>query len=201
MTTKKINKIDWEKLMRPYPPRRIILPNGKEMIVKSVKKSEIDKICDCLIPNLKVHKDRFDLVTSEIITELYLWREKRPMWGLPAESHFALVGRINGKLVGVTNGALKNTRVGCSLHTTTLKRGLQIGTYLWFCKLEMYFDVLGVDVVEASVESLIGGRKLAKAYGFTAYPNKKSHFGTMLQTMTKRQWHKIKSNKLVGERI
>ncbi|MEM2889966.1 MAG: hypothetical protein QW358_01270 [Candidatus Hadarchaeum sp.] len=192
---------DWSKVMKPYPPRRIILPNGDEMVVKSMEKSEIEEVCDALIPNLKIHKEWFDLVTAEMITEFYLWRENRPMWGLPAESHFNLVGRVDGEVVGVTNGALRDPKTGCSLHTTTLKRGLQIGAYLWPCKLEMYFDVLGVDVVEASAESLIGGRKLFQAYGFTAHPDKKSHFGTMLQTMTKQQWDRIKAGKLVGERI
>jgi hypothetical protein len=65
----------------------------------------------------------------------------------------------------------------------------------------MYFDVIGTDKVEASAESAIGGRKLFLAYGFTQHPNEKSHFGTMLQTMTKQQWDRIKAGKLVGEKI
>lgn len=192
---------DWSKVMKPYPTRSMILPNGDEMIVKSMTKNEIEEVADALISNLTYHKDLFDLVTSEMVTEFYLWRENRPMWGLPAESHFNLVGRVDGEVVGVTNGALRDPKIGNSLHTTTLKRGLQVGAYLWPCKLEHYFDVLGVDVVEASAESAIGGRKLFVTYGFTQHPDRKSHFGTMLQTMTKQQWDRIKAGKLVGERI
>ncbi len=55
--------------------------------------------------------------------------------------------------------------------------------------------------MEASAESAIGERKLFLVYGFTPHPNEKSHFGTMLQMMTKQQWDRIKAGKLVGERI
>ena len=127
-------EVDWSKVMKPYPGRKITLPNGEEMVVKEQTKEEIEKVADALINNLTYHKDLFDLVTSEIITELYLWRESRPMWGCPAESHFNLVGRVGDEIVGVTNGALKDPKTGNSLHTTTLKRGLQIGAYLWPCK-------------------------------------------------------------------
>ncbi|MDI6643378.1 MAG: hypothetical protein QMD95_04965 [Candidatus Hodarchaeaceae archaeon] len=196
-------EVDWSKIMKPYPTRSITLPNGDEMIVKSMTKDEIEEVADALISNLTYHKDLFDLVTSEMITEFYLWRENRPMWGCPAESHFNLVGRVNGKVVGVTNGVLKDPKTGCSLHTTTLIRGLQIGAYLWPCKLEHYFDVLGIERLEASAESAIGGRKLFATYGFTVmpFPEYRSHFGTQLQVMTKQQWDRIKAGKLAGERI
>jgi hypothetical protein len=196
-------EIDWSKVMKPYPGRIITLPDGSEMEVKPMQKSEINEVADAIIPNLTYHNELFDMVTSEMITEFYLWRENRPMWGLPAESHFNLVGRVNGEVVGVTNGALRDPKIGNSLHTTTLKRGLQIGAYLWPCKLEHYFDVLGVDKVEASAESAIGGRKLFVAYGFTQmpFPQYRSHFGTTLQVMTKQQWDRIKAGKLVGEKL
>lgn len=192
---------DWSKIMKPYPGRRITLPDGSEMEVTSMKKEETEPVCDALIPNLTIHKDLFDLVTSEMVTEFYLWRENRQMWSMDAGSHFNLVGRVDGEIVGVTNGVCRDPKIGNSLHTTTLKRGLQIGAYLWPCKLEQYFDVIGVDVVEASAESAIGSRKLFKTYGFTEHPDKVSHFGTMLQTMTKQQWDRIKAGKLIGEKL
>lgn len=196
-------EVDWSKVMKPYPTRSITLPNGDEMIVKSMTKDEIEEVADALIGNLTYHKDLFDLVTSEMITEFYLWRENRQMWGCPAESHFNLVGRVDDKVVGVTNGVLRDPKIGNSLHTTTLKRGLQIGAYLWPCKLEHYFDVLGIERLEASAESAIGGRKLFASYGFSVqpFPEQYSHFGAKLQTMTKQQWDRIKAGKLAGERI
>jgi len=194
---------DWGKVMKPYPGRRITLPDGSEMEVTGMKKNEIETVCDAILPNLSYHKDLFDLVTSEIVTELYLWRENRPIWDLPAASQFCLVGRVDGEIVGVTNGGLRDPKIGNSLHTTTLKRGLQVGAYLWPCKLEHYFDVLNVDVVEASAESAIGSRKLFVTYGFTQhpFPDKYSHFHAILQTMTKQQWDRIKAGKLTGEKL
>jgi len=189
--------------LKPYPKRLIVLPNGDEMIVAQQTKDEIEEVADALLPNVKYHQDLFDLVNSEIIMELYLWRENRIIWGCPPESHFNLVGRVNGEIVGVTNGVLRDQKTGCSLHTTTLKRGLQVGAYLWPCKLEHYFDVLEAERVEASAESQIGSRKLFVAYGFQPqpFPQQKSHFGTQLQVMTRSQWQRIKSGKLMGERI
>lgn len=196
-------EFDWSKVMKPYPGRRVTLPDGSEMEVTGMKKNEIETVCDAILPNLSYHKDLFDLVTSEIVTELYLWRENRPIWDLPAGSQFCLVGRVDGEIVGVTNGGLRDPKIGNSLHTTTLKRGLQVGAYLWPCKLEHYFDVLGVDVVEASAESAIGSRKLFVTYGFTQhpFPNKYSHFHAILQTMTRQQWDRIKAGKLAGEKL
>ncbi len=196
-------EVDWGKIMKPYPKRNITLPNGEEMIVYSQGKDEIEKVADVLLPNVKYHADLFDLVNAEIITELYLWRENREIWGCPAASHFNLVGKVGDEIVGVSNGVLRDPKVGCSLHTTTLKRGLQIGAYLWPCKLEHYFDVLGIERLEASAESAIGGRKLFATYGFTVmpFPEYRSHFGTQLQVMTKEQWNRIKAGKLAGERI
>lgn len=195
--------VDWTKVMNPYPGRRITLPNGDEMEVTGMEKKDIEEVADALLPNVSYHKDLFDLVTSEIVTELFLWRENRPIWDLPAASQFCLVGRVNGEIVGVTNGGCRDPKIGNSLHTTTLKRGLQVGAYLWPCKLEHYFDVLGVDVVEASAESAIGSRKLFVTYGFTQhpYPEKASHFDAILQTMTKPQWDRIKAGKISGERL
>lgn len=196
-------EFDWSKIMKPYPGRRVTLPDGSEMEVTAMKKNEIETVCDDLLPNLSYHNDLFDLVTSEIITELYLWRENRPIWDLPAGSQFCLVGRVDGEIVGVTNGGLRDPKIGNSLHTTTLKRGLQVGAYLWPCKLEHYFDVLDVDVVEASAESAIGSRKLFVTYGFTQhpFPDKYSHFRAILQTMTRQQWDRIKAGKLAGEKL
>ena len=196
-------EVDWSKIMKPYPKRRIVLPNGDEMIVAQQTKDEIEEVAEALLPNVKYHKDLFDLVNSEIVMELYLWRENRLIWGCPPGCHFNLVGRVKGEIVGVSNGVLRDPETGCSLHTTTLKHGLQVGAYLWPCKLEHYFDVLGVDKVEASAESAIGSRKLFVTYGFSVqpFPQQRSHFGTQLQVMTKQQWDRIKAGKLVGERI
>ncbi len=196
-------EVDWGKIMKPYPKRKITLPNGEEMIVYSQAKDEVEEVAETIMPNVKYHKDFFDLVTSEIITELYLWRENRPIWGCPPEAHFNLVGKVGDEIVGCSNGILRDPKTGCSLHTITMKRGLQIGAYLWPCKLEHYFDVLGVERVEASAESAIGARKLFAAYGFSSqpFPEQRSHFGTKLEVMTNEQWQRIKPGKLVGERV
>ncbi len=197
---------DWKKIMKPYPPRRVILPNGEEMIMSSGTKDDIDEIIEALTPNLSYHKDLFDLVSAEICTELLWWRENRPIAGMHPDSHFIIVGRVGDEIVGVTNGGLVDPKTGMSLHTVVRhdKRGLQIGAYLWPAKLEHWFDVLGCERVYAPPESAIGKRKLFAAFGFVPQPYpemKHPGFYTPLECLTKEQWNRIKAGKLAGERI
>ena len=142
---------DWSKVMKPYPGRKVILPNGEEMIIEQASKDQINEIVDALLINVTHHRDLFDLVTSEIITELYWWRENRPIAGLHPDSHFILVGRVKGEIVGVTNGGLVDPKTGMSHHTVVRRdrRGLQTGADLWPVQLEMWFVVLGGENVYA----------------------------------------------------
>ena len=195
---------DWSKVMKPYPGRKVILPNGEEMIIEQASKDQINEIVDALLINVTHHKDLFDLVTSEIITELYWWRENRPIAGLHPDSHFILVGRVKGEIVGVTNGGLIDPKTGMSLHTVVRRdrRGLQIGAYLWPAKLEMWFDVLGCEKVYAPPESAIGMRKLFRPWGFQlqSFPEQKHPgFYTPIALLTKEEWERLKPAKLVGE--
>jgi len=194
--------VNWKEVMKPYPPRKIVLPNGEEMIVRSQTKDEIEEVVEALLPKTVQHKQLFDLIASEMVTEFYLWREGRPMWGCPAESHFNLVGRVGDEIVGVSNGALSSPEVGNSLHTVAIREGQQVGTQLWGCKLEHYFDVLGIKELHAAAESYRGGTELFQTFGFEEHPDKVVHFGTSpMQRLTKRQWERIRPGKIAGKRI
>jgi hypothetical protein len=192
---------DWKKVMKPYPKRKIILPNGDEMVVRSQGKEEIEEVVEALMQNIKVHKQFFDLIAAEMCMELMLWREGRPIWDCHPESHFNLVGEVNGEIVGSTNGVLSSPKIGNSLHTTVLKSGLQIGAQLWMCKLEHYFDVLGIETLHASAESPRGAAELFEEWGFEHHPDERTHFGSALRLMTKKQWNRVKVGKMVGKRI
>lgn len=194
--------VDWNKVMKPYPPRKIILPNGEEMVVRSMTKDQIEEVAEAINPKTLQHKQLFDLIASEMVTELYLWRENRPMWCCPADSHFCLVGRVGDVIAGVSNGVLSSPAVGNSLHTVAIREGLQVGAQLWGCKLEHYFDVLGIQELHAAAESYRGATELFRTFGFIEYPDNVVHFGTgPMQRMTKEQWGRIRPGKITGKRI
>ncbi len=193
---------DWEEVMKPYPTRKIVLPNGKEMIVDSMSKDEVEEVAEALQPKTVQHRQLFDLISSELVTELYLWRENRPMWSCPPESHFCLVGRVDGTIVGCSNGVLSDPKVGNSLHTVAIEEGQQVGAQLWGCKLEHYFDVLGIEALHAAAESYRGSTELFDRFGFKELPSKITHFGTgPEQYLTKAQWKRIRPGKITGKRI
>jgi len=194
--------INWKEVMKPYPRRKIVLPNGDEMIVRNITVNEVEKVAEAFHPKCLVHRDLFDMITHELCTELYLWKIKRPMWGCMPESHFCLVGEIEDEIVGASNGVLSSPEVGNSLHTIAIREGMQIGAQIWGCKLEHYFDVLGVKEVHAAAESPRGGAELFRTFGFEEHPDKVVHFGTSpMQRMTKKQWERIRPGKITGKRI
>jgi hypothetical protein len=194
--------VDWEKVMKPYPPRKIVLPAGEEMIVRSMTKDQIEEVAEALQPKTLQHKQLFDLIAHEVCTELYLWREGRPMWCCPAESHFNLVGRVGDEIVGISNGVLSSPEVGNSLHTVAIREGQQVGAYLWGCKLEHYFDVLGIKELHAAAESIRGATELFRMFGFEEHPDNIVHFGTgPMQRLTRKQWERVRPGKITGERI
>lgn len=194
--------VNWDEVMEPYPTRKIVLPNGDEMIVDSMTKDEVEEVAEALQPKTVQHKQLFDLISHELCTELYLWREKRPMWCCPPESHFNLVGRVDGEIVGCSNGVLSSPEVGNSLHTVAILEGQQVGAQLWGCKLEHYFDVLGIEALHAGAESYRGSTELFDLFGFKELPEKVTHFGVAPeQYLTKEQWERLRPGKLTGERI
>jgi len=194
--------VNWKKIMKPFPRRKIVLPNGDEMIVRSITVDEVEKVAEALHPKCLVHRDLFDMITHELCMELYLWKIERPMWGCMPESHYCLVGEVGDEIVGAANGALSSPEVGNSLHTVATKEGLQVGAQLWASKMEHYFDVLGVKEVHAAAESARGGTELFRAFGFEVHPDKVCHFGTSpMQRLTKRQWDRIRPGKIAGKRI
>ncbi|KXB00343.1 hypothetical protein AKJ42_00960 [candidate division MSBL1 archaeon SCGC-AAA261C02] len=194
--------VNWDEVMKPYPPRKITLPNGDEMIVKSMEKDEVEEVAEALQPKTLQHKQLFDLIAHELCTELYLWRENRPMWCCPPESHFNLVGRVDDEIVGCSNGVLSSPKVGNSLHTVAILEGQQVGAQLWGCKLEHYFDVLGIEALHAGAESYRGSTELFAIFGFKELPDKVTHFGVSPeQYLTKEQWARLRPGKITGERI
>jgi hypothetical protein len=70
-----------------------------------------------------------------------------------------LVAQVDGEIAAVVNGRQVTPKLGMSLHTVALRRGLRIGAHAFATKMEYHMDVLGHDEVLIVAESPIGFRR------------------------------------------
>jgi hypothetical protein len=139
--------------MPPYPPKMIILANGKKMVVRQAKREDVPVILKSVHPCLFIERDYYDVVSARLYGELLAWYRYR------VKSEYCLIGQVEGYLVGVVNGRLENKKVGMSYHTLAIDRGLRIGSHLFAAKMEYHMDIMGQEEVLIVAESPIGFRR------------------------------------------
>jgi hypothetical protein len=139
--------------MSPYPPKVIILANGKKMVVRQAVREDVPAILKSVHPCLYIERDYYDIVSARLYGELLAWYRYR------VKSEYCLLGQVDGYLVGVVNGRLETEKVGMSYHTLAIDRGLRIGSHLFAAKMEYHMDYLGQDDVLIVAESPIGFRR------------------------------------------
>lgn len=139
--------------MPPYPPKVITLATGKPMVVRPITRREVPTILRAIKPTLKIPRDFYDVVGARLYSELLAWQRHRLRNG------YALIGQIDNILVGCVNGRMLSRRIGISLHTLAIERGLRIGAHLFASKMEHHIEVLGQKEVWITAESPIGFRR------------------------------------------
>jgi hypothetical protein len=70
-----------------------------------------------------------------------------------------LVGQIDGHLAAIVNGRFVTKKLGMSLHTLAMHRGLRVGAHCFAAKMEYHIDIVGQDEVLVVAESPIGFRR------------------------------------------
>ncbi len=63
--------------MAPYPPKMITLANGKKMIVRQAKMSEVPVLLQAVRPTLDIPRDYYDIVGARLYAELLGWYRHR----------------------------------------------------------------------------------------------------------------------------
>ena len=139
--------------MPPYPPKVIILANGKKMVVRQAVREDVPAILKSVHPCLFIERDYYDIVSARLYGELLAWYRYR------VKSEYCLMGQVDGYLVGVVNGRLETEKVGMSYHTLAIDRGLRIGSHLFAAKMEYHMDYLGQEEILIVAESPIGHRR------------------------------------------
>ena len=152
--------VDLEKILRPvdhpmkpFPAKYMTLASGDTMVIRQVDRDEIPEMLRIVAPLMVVERDYYDLVAARVYAELLGWYHHR------MQDEYVLVAQIDGELAAVVNGRQVTPKLGMSLHTMALRRGLRIGAHAFAAKMEYHIDILGHDEVLVVAESPIGFRR------------------------------------------
>ena len=180
--------------MAPYPPKVITLANGKKMVVREVTRRDVPKMLKAVRPTISIDRDYYNVVGARVYAELLAWQYYRVV------NEFALIGQIDGILVGIVNSRLYNEKVGMSLHTLAIDRGLRIGAHLFAAKMEHHIEFLKQDEVLIVAESPIGFRRWMTEYSLEPTDIPHELGGAPSYRLTRELYFKAKSRLVVGDR-
>ncbi len=185
--------------IKPYPPKVITLANGERMVVREATRDETGVLLETVHPLVGVPKDFYDIVAARVYAEILGWYRHR------VANEFVLVGAIDGEIVGIVNSRLVDEKIGMSLHTLTIKRGLRIGAQLFAAKMEYHIEILGQNEVWIVAESPIGFRRWMIEYGLEnrehLYPEVRHELGGVpTYVLTRELYFAVKDLKVSGQR-
>ncbi len=183
-----------EFAMPPYPPKVILLANGKHMVVREATREDVPAILQAVRPITTYERDYYDIVASRVYAELLGWYRYR------MQNEYCLIGQIDGMLVGLVNGRMYSRTVGMSLHTLTIDRGLRVGSHLFAAKMEYHVEYLGQDEVWIVAESPIGFRRWMIEYGREKTDVPHELGGAPSYRLTRDIYFATKSRLVVGDR-
>lgn len=183
----------------PYPAKMITLANGEIMVVREAKREEVGVLLGTVYPLIGVPADYYDIVATRMYEELLGWYRYR------TANEFVLVGAINGVIAGIVTSRSVSPKLGMSLHTLTIKRGLRIGAQLFAAKMEDHIEFQGADEVWIVAESPNGWRRWMIEYELedrsSLYPEVRHELGGVPTfALTRKLWDAVKSSKCTGVR-
>jgi hypothetical protein len=139
--------------MKPYEPKYMVLASGEAAVVRQVDRDEIPDLLKHVEPLLHVERDFYDVVAARVYSELLAHYRHR------YQDQYVLAVQIDGELAAIVNGRQVTPKLGMSLHTLALRRGLRVGAHAFAAKMEYHIDTLGHDEVLIVAESPIGFRR------------------------------------------
>ena len=188
-----------EMPMVPYPPKVITLASGEKMVVREVKREEAGVLLETIFPLIGVPDDFYDIVAVRMYSEVLGWYRYR------VANEFIFVGAIDGEIAGIVTSRCVDPKIGISLHTLTVKRGLRVGAQLFAAKMEHHLEFLDQQEVWIVAESPIGFRRWMIEYGLEnaedRYPEIHHELGGVpTYILTKEIYNRVRDEKVTGVR-
>ncbi len=185
--------------LKPYPAKMITLASGEIMVVREAKREEIGTLLGTVFPLIGVPSDYYDIVACRMYEELLGWYRYR------TANEFVIVGAINGVIAGIVNSRSVDHKLGMSLHTLTIKRGLRVGAQLFAAKMENHIEYQGADEVHIVAESPNGWKRWMLEYSLEdlshLYPGVRHELGGVPTfCLTRTLWDAVKASKCTGTR-
>jgi hypothetical protein len=194
--------VDLEKILRPvdhemapYEPKYMMLASGEAVVVRQVFRDEIPDLLKHVEPLIHVERDFYDVVASRVYAELLGYYRHR------FQDQYVLALQVDGELAAIVNGRQVNPKLGLSLHTLAMRRGLRIGAHGFAAKMEYHIDTLGHDEVLVVAESPIGFRRWMLEYELEKRFDTPHELGGVPSwALTKELFDKARSKLVVGRR-
>lgn len=188
-----------EVALKPYPPKVITLASGEKMVVREARREEVGVLLGTIAPLIGVTADFYDIVAARVYAEILGWYRYR------VANEFVLVGAINGVIAGIVNSRHVDDKLGMSLHTIAIKRGLRVGAQLFAAKMEHHMEILGEEEVYIVAESPIGFKRWMIEYQLEdrshLYPQVRHELGGVpTYVLTRKLWDEVKAVKCTGTR-
>jgi hypothetical protein len=144
---------------------------------------------------IHVERDFYDVVASRVYAELLGYYRHR------FQDQYVLALQVDGELAAIVNGRQVNPKLGLSLHTLAMRRGLRIGAHGFAAKMEYHIDTLGHDEVLVVAESPIGFRRWMLEYELEKRFDTPHELGGVPSwALTKELFDKARSKLVVGRR-
>ena len=183
----------------PYPAKSITLANGERMVVRQCEREEVGVLLETVFPLMHAEEDYYDLVAARILAELIAWYRYR------IANLFVLVGVVDGEIAGLVTSRLVSEKLGMSLHTMGIRRGMRIGAQLFAAKMEYHFDILEHDEVWIIAESSLGVKLWMIEYALEdrtgKYPEvRHENGGVPTFALTRALYEAVRDQKVSGTR-
>lgn len=185
--------------LKPYLPKVITLASGEKMVVREARREETGTLLGTIYPLIGVPTDFYDIVAVRMYAELLGWYRYR------VANEFVIVGAVNGVVAGIVTSRHVSNKLGMSLHTLTIKRGLRVGAQLFAAKMEHHLDDLGEEEVHIVAESPNGFKRWMIEYQLedrsSQFPEVRHELGGVpTYVLTRKLWEAVRNVKCTGTR-
>ena len=182
-----------------YPAKLVTIKGGRKLLVRRATRAEGPEVLKAIKLYTEVNKDFYDIVAARTYAEVLGWMRYR------VKDHYLMLGILDDELVGLANARMWNQDLGISFHTMAFRRGIDVGSAVYFAKLEFAMDYLGAKEWWATFESYIGWRSgMEWALKGKPFPEVQHELGgSRVFYITKEDWENFGKKKFardIGER-